>query len=168
MERRTWNLARLKQQRLDLPSGFDYFEGAIDGAPCGRRQEHRRGLPVHRCDGMASTWLSPIAALVLVGLDQGWRAGGVHQRRNPCRDAEIPKPLAWRGLERRRAAGRHRMDGVPARWRVALVCVFGRCKRGVLRSPGQQAVRCRAAVRLPSLLSACLGKQAGSAKRRGR
>ena len=24
-----------------------------------------------------------IAAVVLVGLDQGWRAGGVHQRRNP-------------------------------------------------------------------------------------
>ena len=81
--------------------------------------------------------LSPIAAVVFVGLDQGRRAGGLHQRRNPTpfRDAEIPKPLIWRGLERCRAAGRHRMDAVPVRWRAALVCVFGCFKRSVLRSP---------------------------------
>ena len=52
------------------------------------------------------------------------------------RDAEIPKPFVWGGLERRRAAGRHRMDVVPVRGRAALVYLFGRCKRGVLRSPG--------------------------------
>ena len=117
---------------------FGDENGVMDGALCRRRKKYRRELPVNRCAGMASAWLSPIAAVVLVGLDQGWRAGGVHQRRNPtpCRDAEIPKPFVWRGLERRRAAGRHRMDVVPVRWRAALVCVFGRCKRGVLRSPG--------------------------------
>ena len=32
---------------------------------------------------MASAWLSPIAAVVFLGLDQRRRAGGVHQRRNP-------------------------------------------------------------------------------------
>ena len=117
---------------------FGDENGVMDGALCRRRKKHRRELPVNRRAGMASAWLSPITAVVLVGLDQGWRAGGVHERRNPtpCRDAEIPKPLVWRGLERRRAAGRHRMDVVPVRWRAALVCVFGRCKRGVLRSPG--------------------------------
>ena len=99
-----------------------------------------------------------IIAAVLVGLDQGWRASGVHQRRNPtpCRDAEISKPVVWQGLERRRAAGRDPMDAVPVRWRAALVCLFGHCKRGVLRSPGHQAVRRWTPVRLPSLLSACL------------
>ena len=86
---------------------------------------------------MASAWLSPVAAMVFVGLEQGRRAGGVHQRRNPTpfRDAEIPKPLLWRGLERCRAAGRHRLDAVPFRWRTALVYVLGCLKWRVLRSP---------------------------------
>ena len=112
---------------------------------------------------LASARLSPIAAVVFVGLDQGRRAGGVHQRRNPTpfRDAEIPKPLVWRGLERCRAAGRHRLDAVPFRWRTALVCVFGCCKRSVLRSSGHQALRCRTTIRLPPLLSACLREPAG-------
>jgi UDP-glucose 4-epimerase len=76
--------------------------GAIDGALRRRRQGYRRGLPIHRCAGMASARLSPICTSVFVGLDQGWRAGGVHQRRKPApfRDAEIRKPLIWRGLER--------------------------------------------------------------------
>src|SRR6478736_10489589 len=108
---------------------------------------------------MASAWLSPIAVAVLVGLDQG----GVHQRRNPApfRDAEIPKPLIWRALERCRAASCHRLDTVPVRWRAALVCVFGCCKWSVLRSPGHQAVRSGTPVCLPSLLSACLCEPAG-------
>ena len=68
--------ARLKQQRLDMPSDFNYSatkNGAIDGAPCGRRQNtvegcrsidvlewHRRGFSDRRGDsrgagpGMAS------------------------------------------------------------------------------------------------------------------
>src|SRR5262249_9694240 len=102
-------------------------------------------------------------AVVLVGLDQGRRAGGVHQRRNstPFRDAEIPKPLIWRGLERRRAACRHRLDAVPVGWGTALVCVFGCFKRSVLRSPRHQAVRCRTPVRVPPLLSACLCEPTG-------
>jgi hypothetical protein len=63
----------------NLPSDFDYSatkNGAIDGALCRRREGDRRGLPVHRRAGMVSAWLSPIAAVVLVGLDQGRRAGG--------------------------------------------------------------------------------------------
>src|SRR6185369_14271789 len=103
---------------------------------------------------MASAWLSPVAAMVFVGLEQGQRAGGVHQRRNPTpfRDAEIPKPLLWRGLERCRAAGRHRLDAVPFRWRTALVYVFGCLKWRVRRWPP---------VRVPPLLSACLREPAG-------
>ena len=98
-----------------------------------------------------------------LGLDQRRRAGGVHQRRNPTslRAAEIPKPLVWRGLERCRATGLHRLDAVPVRWRTALVCVFGCCKRSVLRSSGHQALRCRTTVRAPSLLPACLRKPTG-------
>ena len=54
--------ARRSGELSNLPSDFDYSatkNGAIDGALCGRRQEHRRGLPVHRRAGMASAWLSP-------------------------------------------------------------------------------------------------------------
>ena len=74
----------------------------------------------------------------------------------PFPDAEIRKPLVWRGLERCRAACGHCLDAMPVRWRAALVRLYGRCKRSVLRSPGHQAVRRRTAVRLPPLLSACL------------
>jgi hypothetical protein len=35
-------------------------DGAIDGALCRRRQEYGRGLPIHRCAGMASARLSPM------------------------------------------------------------------------------------------------------------
>ena len=139
--------------------GFGWGRGLthIDGAICSRRQEHRRGLSIRRCAGMASARVSPVATLVFVGLEQGRRAGRVHQSRNPTPfpDAEIPKPLMGRGLEQC-AANSRRMDAVPVRWRAALVCVFGRCKRSVLRSPGHQAVRSRTPVRLPPLLSACL------------
>jgi hypothetical protein len=68
----------------------------------------------------------------------------------------------WRRLERCRTAGHHRLEAVSFRWRAAMVCVFGCFKRSVLRPPGHQAVRCRATVRLPSLLSACLCEPAGS------
>jgi hypothetical protein len=64
--------------------------GAIDGALCGQRQEHRRGLPVHRRAGMASAWLSPDAPVVFMDLDQGRRGGGVHAYDNT--------PYASRGL----------------------------------------------------------------------
>ena len=71
-----------------------------------------------------------------------------------------------RGLEGTLASYRgtvkaHRLDAVPFRWRAAMVCVFGGCKRSLLRSPRHQAVRCRAPVRLPTLLSACLREPAG-------
>ena len=56
----------------DLPSDFDYSatnNGAID-ALSGRRQEHGRGFPpIHRRAGKASARLSPIPAVVLVGMD---------------------------------------------------------------------------------------------------
>src|SRR6478672_8232389 len=106
---------------------------------------------------MASARLSPIATLVLVDLEQGRRAGGVDQCPSSaqCSDAEISKPLIWRGLERCRAACRHRLDAVPVRWGTALVYLFGCCKRSVLRSQRQPPVRRRATFRLPPLLSAC-------------
>jgi hypothetical protein len=47
--------------------------------------------------------------------------------------------------------------------RAALVCVFGCCKWSVLQSPRHEAVRRRATVRLPSLLSACLCEPTGIA-----
>src|SRR6476469_3482429 len=112
---------------------------------------------------MASARLSAIVRLVFMRLDQGRRAAGVDQCPSParCSDAEISKPLIWRGLERCRAACRHRLDAVPVRWRTALVCVFGCCKRSVLRSPRHQAVQGRAPVRLLPLLSACLCEPTG-------
>src|SRR6478735_9302175 len=94
---------------------------------------------------MASAWLSAIVRLVFMRLDQGRRAAGVDQCPSParCSDAEISKPLIWRGLERCRAACRHRLDAVPVRWRTALVCVFGCCKRSVLPSQRHQALQGR-------------------------
>ena len=107
--------------------------------------------------------LSPIAAAVFMGLDQGRRAGRFHQCPNPApfRDLEIPKPLICRGLDRCRAMDRHRMDAVSFRWRATMVCMFGCCKRSLLWPRGHQAVRRRATVRLPSLLSARLCEPTG-------
>ena len=142
---------------------FGDKNGAVDGALCGRRKEHRRELPIHRYAALEQARLSPIAAVVFVGLDQRRPAGGVDQRRSPApfRDAEIPKPLIWRGLERCRAARRHRVDAVSFRWRAALVCLFCAVQWRVLRAPGHQAVRRRTAVCLPSLLSARIHEPAG-------
>src|SRR6202023_2291295 len=98
--------------------------------------------------------VTPIFAVVFLGLDQRRRAGGVHQRRSgaPFRDPEIQNPLLWRGLERRGAARRHRVDAVSVRWRAAMVYVSRSVKRRVLRSTGRQALRCWSLVRVPPLL----------------
>jgi hypothetical protein len=87
-----------------LPSDFDYSatkNGAIDGALCGQRKDHCRELPIHRCAGLAQARLSSIATAVLIGLEAGWRAGGVDQCQDgtTSRNPEIPKsPLRW-GLD---------------------------------------------------------------------
>src|SRR5215471_19989310 len=65
---------------------FGDENGAIDGALCGQRKDHCRKLPMHRCAGLAQARLSSIAAAVLMGLEAGWRTGGVDQ----CRDGTRP------------------------------------------------------------------------------
>ena len=87
--------------------------------------KHRPGLPVHRCAEMASTWLSPIAAVVCGWTRDGERATSINVETQRRAVTLIYRSRsAWRGLERRQAAGRRRMDVVPARWRAALVRVL--------------------------------------------
>jgi hypothetical protein len=99
----------LRRSTPKLPSDFDYSatkNGAIDGALCGRRKDHRWKLPMHRCAGLAQARLSSIAAAVLLGLEAGWRKGGVDQCRDgtTSRDPEIPKSPygeGWTDVEQR-------------------------------------------------------------------
>ena len=59
------------------------------------------------------------------------------------------------------------MDAVPVRWRAALVRVFGHRKRGVLRSPGHQAVRSRRLFACRHCYRLAYASQQESARRRG-
>src|SRR5262249_26189858 len=86
----------LCDRQLKIAKRFRLFgdeNGAIDGALCRRREDHRRELPMHRCAGLASARLSSIAAAVLMGLEAGWRACGLDQCRDgtASRNLEIPK-----------------------------------------------------------------------------
>ena len=130
---------------------------------CRRRKGHGRGLPVHRRAGLASASLSTIATVVLMGMDEGRRAGGLDQcpHRMPLCYSEIPQPHLRRRVERCRAACRTYLDAMPLRRRAPLVCVFCRFKWSVLRPSRHQALRSRAAVCLPSLLSAGLFQPTG-------
>src|SRR5262249_44633740 len=98
---------------------FDDESGTIDGALCRQRKAHGGELPMHRCTGLAPPRLSSVAAAVLVGLEAGWRAGGV----DPCRDGtasrdpEIPKlPVRW-GLGSCEAAVPCCVDAMSLWWR---------------------------------------------------
>src|SRR5215469_2701815 len=149
-----------------LPSDFDYScdkNRAIDGALRGRRKGHCRELPMHRCAGLAQARLSSIAAAVLMGLEAGWRAGGIDQCQDgtASRNPEIPKsPVRW-GLGQCEAAVPCRMDAMSLWWREAMVYLFGICERHLLRPPSHQAVPSRPLVCLPSVFSARLREPAG-------
>ena|SRR5215469_13517597 len=92
----------LRRLMLKLPRNFDYFgdeKRSIRWRAMRGRNDHCRELPMHRCAGLAQAWLSSIAAAVLMGLEAGWKAGGVDQCRDgtTTRNLEIPKsPVRWR------------------------------------------------------------------------
>jgi hypothetical protein len=97
----SWKMYLLRIGNIKIAKRFRLFgneNGGINGALCGPRKDYCRELPINRCAGLASTRLSSIAAAVLLGLEAGWRTGGVDQCRDgtTSRNLEIPKsPVRW-------------------------------------------------------------------------